>query len=108
MNLRATIQGGICRLDTVVDAWSADGVVVRLEVKSDCPKVQGLAAELIEVDAIEQVLRKSFFETEVARLAAGQGLHATCLVPVGILKAVEAVAGLALPSTCTISLSRID
>lgn len=108
MDIRATIQGGICGLDTVIDAWSVDGMVVRLEVKSDCPKVQELAAELTEVDAIEQVLRRPLVETEVARLAAEQGLHATCLVPVGILKAVEAAAGLALPSTCTISLSRID
>jgi hypothetical protein len=108
MNIRATIRGGICGLDTVVDAWSVDGMVVRLEVKSNCPKVQGLAAELTEVDAIEQVLRKPFVETEVACLAAKQGLHTTCLVPVGILKTVEAAAGLALPGTCTIDPSRID
>ena len=108
MKTRTTIRGSACGLDAAVEASSVDGVTVSLRVESDCPKVQGLAAELTEVDAIEQVLRKPLVETEVARLAAGQGLHTTCLVPIGILKAVEAAAGLALPSRCAIDLMRID
>jgi len=108
MDMRATIRGSICGLDTVLAACSVDGTIVQLDVTSDCPKVQALGTELGHVNAIEQVLRKPFVETDVARLAAEQGLHTTCLVPVAILKAVEAAAGLALPSTSTIELALVD
>ena len=108
MDTRAKIQGGVCGLETVVVASSDDGMNVRLRIESDCPKIQELAAEIKEIDAFEQVLRKPFIETTPALLAAKHKLHVSCLVPVGIVKAVEAAAGLALPATCEVSLSRID
>ena len=40
------------------------------------------------------------------QLAAKHRLHAACPVPVGILKAIEVEAGLALPADVSIALSR--
>lgn len=65
-----------------------------------------MAATLGALDALDEVLRKPFVETALGKLAALHKLHATCLVPVGLLKAVEAAAGLALPARAEIDLAR--
>jgi hypothetical protein len=102
MRVQAHIDAGACGFGTVVDATCADGVMVTLAIESACPSVSALAAELQTIHALNELLRHPLVETSVARLAARHGLHASCLVPVGILKAVEAAAGLALPSrSCT-------
>ena len=108
MDVQARVQGGVCGLETVIVANSDDGMNVRLRIESDCPKVQELAGELPEIDAFEQILRKPFVETTPALLAAKHKLHVSCLVPVSIVKAVEVAAGLALPVTCEVSLTRLD
>ena len=108
MDVQARVQGGVCGLGTVIVASSDDGMHVRLRIESDCPKVQELAGELPEIDAFEQLLRKPLIETTPALLAAKHKLHVSCLVPVVILKAIEVAAGLALPASCEVSLTRID
>jgi hypothetical protein len=108
MDVRAEIQAGVCGFETVVKAHSDDGLVVRLCIQSDCPKVVAMANELTELDAMGEVLTKSLVEATPALLAAKHRLHASCLVPVGILKVVEASAGLALPTTSTVALTRVD
>ena len=108
MDVRARIQGTVCGLDTVVEARCSDGTVADLVISSDCPKVEQLAAVLVQVDAIDQVLRRPLVDTDVASLAAECGLHTTCLVPVAILKAAEAAAGLALPRISTIEVMQVE
>jgi hypothetical protein len=108
MDIKAEIDAGVCGFYSIVNARSADGVHVQLELESACPRVQALAAELPDLDAIEEVLRKPLTETTPALLAARHSLHATCPVPIGILKAIEAAAGLALPQQCEVTLSGIE
>lgn len=96
MEVVAEIQAGVCGLTTVVRATCPDGSHVMLQLQSDCPKVQGMAACLQSLDALDEVLRRPLAETTPVRLASEHGLHVSCLVPTGILKAVEAAAGLAL------------
>jgi hypothetical protein len=57
---------------------------------------------------MQEVLRRPLIETTVAQAAAPQRLHTTCLVPVAVLRAVEVVAGLALPSVASVSVTKID
>jgi uncharacterized protein DUF6951 len=108
MDIRAEIQAGACGFGTVVLAGSADGMTVQLRIDSDCPKVMAMANELAEVQAMDEVLTKPLVETTPALLATKHRLHSSCPLPIGILKAVEAAAGLALPATCTVVLSRMD
>ncbi len=108
MPISAEITGGACGFKTTVNAVSPDGMHVDLQIESDCPQVRALAAELTSLDAFHQVLRTPLVETIPARLAAKHGLHTTCPAPVGILKAVEAAAGLALPAEACINLTRIE
>ncbi|MBN1640228.1 MAG: hypothetical protein JXA09_03245 [Anaerolineae bacterium] len=103
MSVRAQVSAGVCGFETSVEAQSPDGVSVVLMIESTCPKVRALARELQELNAFEEILQRPLAETTPVRLAAQHGLHASCLVPVGVLKAVEAAASLALPATSTIA-----
>ena len=106
MNVRARIAAGVCGFETSVEAQCSDGMSVSLSIESMSPKVRELATALCELNAFEEVLRRPLVETTPARLAAQHGLHASCLVPTGVLKVVEAAAGLALPATSTIAVAR--
>jgi hypothetical protein len=108
MDIRAQIKGGACGFDTTVKATSQDGMHVALQIESDCPQVTAMAAELTEVDAFQEVLSTPLAETMPVRLSARHKLHTTCLVPAGILKSIEAAAGLALPSESWIKLTKTE
>jgi hypothetical protein len=97
MEITVEIQAGVCGFQTIVRAACPDGFHVTLQLQSDCPKVQGVAASLPSLDALDEVLRKPLADTTPVRVASERGLHVSCPVPAGILKAVEAAAGLALP-----------
>jgi len=75
-----------------------------LSIESECEAVQSLAEELKEV----QPFREISFRGEgplTLKLAAKHCDHAACPVPVGIIKAVEVAARLALPADVSIKFS---
>ena len=106
MDIKAEVDAGVCGLASLIEAGSADGQNVVVRIESDCPRVQALAGALGELDAFHELLRLPLAQTTPALLAAQHGLHPTCPVPVAVLKAAEAAAGLALPCGCSISLTR--
>ncbi len=108
MDTVAEITGGVCGLKTVVRATSTDGVTVLLDIASECPRICAMAGEMVTLDAVDEILRKPLIETMPGVLAAKHKLHSSCLAPVGILKAVEVAAGLALPCLCQVELSRTE
>ena len=85
-----------------------DGINVSVCIESDSAKIRAMASEMTSLNAIDEVLRKPYIETTTAKLAAKHGLHATCVVPSGVLKAVEAAAGLALPADCKMRIRRLE
>lgn len=102
---RATICSGICGFVTTVEAKAEDLDHVRLSIVSECQEVQKLAAELTEVSAL-QVVSFRGDGSVVHQLAVRYLPHAACLVPIGIIKATEVAAGLALPADATINMSK--
>ncbi len=103
--VKADIKAGICNLHTVVEADSSDGMTVQLRIESECPQVRALAAELTEVDAFQELFKPQK-DTNILALAAKHRLHTSCIVPAGILKAIEAAARMALPAESSVSLHR--
>jgi len=81
---------------------------VVVEIEGACPRIQSYAAQAMELDAYQELLGKPLAQTLPVRLAAEHNLHATCLVPVAVLKAAEVAAGLALPQNASIELERVD
>jgi hypothetical protein len=104
MTTKACISPGACGLQTTVTVRS-EGSHCVIAIDSICAFVQSLADELTEVDPLREVLMPDDLP-RIWQLAAKHRLHAGCPVPVGILKAIEVEAGVALPADVSITLSR--
>ena len=100
----AEIYPGNCGFNTKVEA-RMEGKVCKLSITSDCDAIQKMAEELTEVNPLQEI---SFKRAMPAIHAAGHKFckHAACPVPVGIIKAMEVEARLALPADVTIKLSK--
>ena len=101
---RAEIHSGICGFTTVVEA-TMNGNVCNLVIRSDCEAIQKLAQDLTQVNPLQEI---SFRQAAPQTIQLGMlhCPHAACPVPVGIIKAIEVEAKLALPANVTIKLSK--
>ena len=103
---RAEIHSGICGFTTVVEA-TMNGKVCNLAIESDCKTIQKLARDLTQVNPLQEIsFRQSVPQT--IQLGMQHCPHAACPVPVGIIKAIEVEAQLALPADVTIKLSKSE
>ena len=101
---KAEIFAGICGFNTTVQA-SMDGDVCQLSIESQCDAIQRMAAELTQVEPFREIsFRRNMPQTMEAAIKYCK--HAACPVAVGIIKAVEVEAGLALPADVTIKIER--
>jgi hypothetical protein len=101
---RSEISSRICGFTTAVEARTQDLDRVSLTIASESQAIQELSAELTKVSSLQEVsFRGSGPLTH--RLAACRRWHAACPAPVGIIKAVDVAAGLALPADVTIKAS---
>lgn len=101
---KAEIHSGICGFTTVVEATMNDKVC-NLVISSDCKDIQRLAENLTQVNPYQEIsFRRSIPQT--IQLGMEHCSHAACPVPVGIIKAIEVEANLALPADVSIKLSK--
>ena len=98
------INGGICGFTTKVTSTD-DGGKIKLLIETDCPNVKKLAEELAEVDPFNEVFKR-VTSTRTYELANKHLPHPACIVPSGILKAVEVEANLALPKDASVQVSK--
>jgi hypothetical protein len=101
---KAEIFAGVCGFTTQVEAKQMeDGV--QLAIQSECDAIQRMAAELTQVNPYKEISSR---RAVPATLQAGikHCTHAACPVPVGIIKAVEVAANLALPVDATIKVTK--
>ena len=104
MTTKACISAGVCGLQTTVTARS-QGSRCAILIDSACRVVRKVADELVDVDPLCELFSQDG-PPRILQLAAKHRLHAACPVPVGILKAIEVEAGLALPANVSIAISR--
>jgi hypothetical protein len=101
---KAEIFAGVCGFSTVVEA-SLEGKTYQIAVSSDCEAIQRLGQELTQVNPYQEIsFRRAMPQT--LQLGAKYCTHAACPVPVGIIKAVEVEASLALPADVSIKLAK--
>lgn len=101
---KADINSGICGFTASVETRMV-GSRCTVSVECDCDAIQRLAEELTEVEPFQEIT----FRGEGPRalqLGAKHCYHPACPVPVGIIKAIEVEAGLALPADAAIRLSK--
>ncbi len=103
---KAEVHAGVCGFNTVVET-RMDGEVCKVSIQSECTAIQQLAQALTEVDPYREISyrRRNPLTMEMAVQFCK---HTACPVPVGIIKAVEVAANLALPADVTIKVSRPD
>lgn len=104
----AEIMAGNCGYKILVEAkmeQTETGQVCNLTIESDCKAIKKLAAELKQVNPYKEI---SFRRNMPTIIQAGiqYCTHAACPGPVGIVKAVEIEAQLALPTDVIIKLSK--
>lgn len=100
---KAEIHSGICGFTTEVVA-TMNGKVCNLVISSDCKDIQRLAEDLKQVNPFQEIsFRQSIPQT--IQVGMQHCSHAACPVPVGIIKAIELEARLALPADVSIKLS---
>jgi hypothetical protein len=101
---RAVIHAGICGYSTTVET-TMDGDECIIAIKSECKAIERLGAHLQKVDPFREFTFRGQ-GPETYDLAKNYCSHAACPVPVGIVKAIEIEAGLALPADVTIKLEK--
>jgi hypothetical protein len=101
---KAEIFAGVCGFTTQVEATQSEDSV-QLAIRSECDAIQRMAAELTQVNPYKEISAR---RAVPATLQAGIKFctHAACPVPVGIIKAVEVAANLALPVDATIKVTK--
>ncbi len=105
--INVEVDAGVCGMKTVIKANADDMQKARLEIQSACPDIQKAAEDLKELDGMEEVFGK-IGSTRVYEALRKHCKHAACPVPSGIIKAVEAASGLALPKQAVITMEKID
>jgi hypothetical protein len=100
----AEITSGVCGFSARVRT-QRDGTKVGVTIESECQAIQDLAAELTEVDPFQEITFRGSGPRSL-ELGAKHCYHTACPVPVGIIKAMEVEAGLALPKDAVIKVSR--
>ena len=99
---KAVIFSGACGFSTNVET-TKEGKQVKISIQSECDAIQRLAEALQEVEPFREISHRR--ETPLTlQMGAQYCTHAACPVPVGIIKAVEVEAGLALPVDASIKL----
>ena len=101
---KAEIFAGNCGFNTQVEA-TMDGKTCKLHITSECSAMQKMAEALTEVNPYQEISFKRAMPS-IHETGHKYCTHAACPVPVGIIKAVEIEAGLALPTDVTIKLSK--
>jgi hypothetical protein len=91
----ARVEAGVCGMVSRITAtMSEDMMSVNVTIESDCPMVRKLSP--IEGINPYSAVGTPFTESDIYVKAAGCVKHTACPVPCGIVKAIEAEAGLGL------------
>lgn len=107
MNTTYDIAAGICGFRTSGTAVSEDLRHVAFQVQSDCAKITELARKIRHngpVDAYNEIDARTGSVLLATAHGVLTGCCAGCAVPVGLFKAMQVAAGLALPKDITINL----
>jgi len=94
----------MCGFDTLVEI-SMEEDLVNIVITSECEAIQRLAKELLQVNPYKEIsYRRS--SPQAPQLGMKYFTPAACPVPVGIIKAIEVEAGLALPADVSITIQK--
>jgi hypothetical protein len=103
--IKVEVDAGICGFVSVITAESGDMQNVEVTFRTNCPNLKPLEGDPIGVDAYTEAFGPAG-DTEVYRIMRPYVKHAACPVPMAMVKAVEAAAGLALPKDVRVTMRK--
>ena len=109
MKAKVEIDAGICGFYTTACVTSEDGQNVVFNLDSNCDKILQLGQVLQDkgpVDAYQEINPGGPAVIMTTVQESLKGCCAGCAVPVGLFKAMQVAAGLALPKDITIKLAK--
>ena len=109
MLARTEIDAGVCGFHTTVTGSSDDGMMVSLDVVSECEKVRTFAATLVgnmPLNAYEEISPAGESVLLCAARTTLKGCCAGCVVPPGVFKTMQVAAGLALPKDISLRIEK--
>lgn len=109
MDSRVEVQAGICGFVTIAQAHSDDNQHVTFSIESNCEKIKALGERLKSIGAVDAYAEIFPGGSSVLLSSAREtlsGCCAGCVVPVGLFKAMQVAAGLALPKDIHITLAK--
>jgi hypothetical protein len=101
---KAEINSGACGFSTTVET-TVEGKACNIHIESECKAIQRMAQEHVQVQPFDEISFRKRTLT-ILEMGAKYCSHAACPAPVGVIKAVEVAAGLALPRDVEIKLTK--
>jgi hypothetical protein len=109
MELRETIDPGVCGYSVVVTARTEDARHVEFRFESECDLLEALAKRISEISPVDAIQSLSPEENPVLaqarELLRTTGCCEACVVPVGAVKAMYVVTNLALARDVSLTLN---
>lgn len=102
--IRAHVDSGVCRFTCEIEAYLVNGRV-RCKVITDCKSALKFAGALGDIDPFDAV-KMPYSENPIFELGGKYLSHASCPLPVAVIKCIEVACGLALPRTVRIEFYR--
>ena len=103
--IQLEVHPGVCGFVASIEARSEDEQHVVFQIESACENIRALAARLHEVDSFKEIGDGFGGQVHQAVRASLKGCCSGCVVPSGVFKAMQVVAGLALPADSRIAFS---
>ena len=98
---RVVVEPGVCGFTCRIEAVMMPNGLVAVTIESDCELVREFAESFDAIDPVHQL-----YAADGDNPLHCHRCHHGCLVPIGVIKAVEAEAGLALPRDAEIRFVR--
>ncbi len=101
---QVVVDGGACGFATRIRARKGVGRKVLIELESDCELVSALGEKLVELGpfSMRDIMTRGIKGNPIMEAGSATLSHASCPVPVAILKAAEVELGLNVPCDVTI------
>ena len=97
----ASVNAGICGFTCRIQAWKIDKRAVGLEInESECQQIQQFSEHLSKLSLKEVFMPVT--RNPVYLAAQQSGCHASCPIPMAVLKAAEVAMEMALPRDVSI------
>jgi hypothetical protein len=111
MDAKVNVDAGICGFKTVITASTEDSMNVELKIVSSCDTIKELASHFKDktpIDAYQELSpQKESIILEISRSVLVQkGCCEACVVPAAVCKAIQVVAGLALPQDVSLKITK--